>query len=97
MEDLAEIINDPEVKLDIPQPEDVPAPPIIQVLACIGFVCVYIHVYTSFIPRRAGLRRWLSIRIVGRPCPARAQREQKARENFEMPRVSFFIATARPG
>jgi ATP-binding cassette subfamily F protein 3 len=31
MEDLAEIINDPEVKLDIPQPEDMPAPPIIQV------------------------------------------------------------------
>jgi hypothetical protein len=35
MEDLAEIINDPEVKLDIPQPEDVPAPPIIQVYICI--------------------------------------------------------------
>ena len=32
-QDLAEIINDPEVKLDIPQPEDIPAPPIIQVIS----------------------------------------------------------------
>ena len=33
IQDLAEIINDPEVKLDIPQPEDIPAPPIIQVIS----------------------------------------------------------------
>jgi hypothetical protein len=62
MEDLAEIINDPEVKLDIPQPEDVPAPPIIQVNVCVC-ICIYSNDFFLII-RRVGLRRWLSIRIV---------------------------------